>query len=122
MKAEHRRDKRSRVFLSAFLRTADGDSEVKLTNLSGVGACAEYPVVLAPGSEVQVSRGDIRVPARIAWAAEGKIGIEFVEALDVNEFRTQGRTSANSHLSDLHKPVEKLSPRLERHWAKILSQ
>ncbi len=122
MKAEHRRDKRSQVFLRAFLRSADGDIEVKLTNLSSLGACAEYPVVLAPGTEVQVSRGDLRVPARIAWAVEGKIGIEFVEALDVNQFRTQGQASAGFPLAALHKPVEKLSPRLERHWARILSQ
>ena len=120
MKAEHRGDKRSSVFLTATMRSADGDVEVKLTNLSSLGARADYPIVLAPGTPVQISRGDLTVDGSIAWAAEGKIGIEFAEPVNLREFRMQGQVSGASILAPLHKPVEKLSPRLERQWAKIL--
>jgi len=122
MKVEHRRDKRSHIFLNAMLRLPDGEFEVKLTNLSSFGACANYPVTLAIGTEVQISRGDLTVPGRIAWSVEGKIGIEFVDPLNLQEFRTRGQTSAPPVRSPLHRPVEKLSPRLRREWAKMLSR
>jgi len=122
MKAEHRRYKRDRVYLTAMLRWECGGVEVKLTNLSSLGTCAEFPGDLAPGTEVEISRGDFIVPARIAWAVEGKIGIEFADPVNLREFRTQSQTSAASVTMPLLRPVEKLSPRLERRWAEILKQ
>lgn len=122
MNVEHRRDKRDRVFLTAMLSWDCGDVEVKLTNLSSLGACAEYPGSVAPGTEVQISRGDLSVPARIAWADDGRIGIEFADPLNLREFRTHGQTSTGSAATPLHKPVKKLSRQLERHWAEILNR
>ena len=122
MSIEHRLDKRSRVFLRAMLRSPEGEVEVKLTNLSSLGACADYPAPLAAGTEVYLWRGDLTVPGRIAWAENGRIGIEFSSPLDLEAFRTQGRASAGCAVAALHKPVERLSPQLQRHWAKILSQ
>jgi hypothetical protein len=119
VKVEHRRDKRSRVFLTAVLRSADGEVEVKLSNLSTIGACAHYPIILAPATEVQLSRGDLLIPARIAWSADGRIGIEFREPIDVEAFRTQGHASDRFQAAPLHKPAERLSRRMEQHWADI---
>ena len=119
MTVEHRDDRRNRVFLKAILRSADGDVDVKLTNLSSLGACADYPLLLAPGTEVQIARGDLRVHAQIVWAAEGKIGIEFADPLNLRLFRAHGQTSGAPASAPGHKPVGQLSPRLEYHWAKV---
>ena len=122
MKVEHRRSIRSHVFLKAMLRCAQGEFEVKLTNLSSLGACAEYPVPLAPDFEVEISRGDLRMAARIAWPADGKIGIEFADLLNVRAFQAQGKVSADCAPTPLHKPVERLSPRLEPRWGELLNR
>ncbi len=122
MGIEHRRDKRTHVFLRAMLRSVAGEMEVKLTNLSSLGACADYPAQLAPGEEVYLWRGDLTVPGRVAWAENGRIGVEFSRPLDVEAFRSQGRPTADNTVAALHQPVKRLSPQLQRHWAKILSQ
>ena len=122
MKAEHRREKRERVLLTAMLRWDGGGVEVRLSNLSSLGAGAEFPGLLEPGTRVRISRGDLDLPARIAWAVDGRIGIAFDVPLNVREFQTHGHAPAGFATTQLHKPVQKLSPRLERRWAEILKR
>jgi len=94
MTLEHRRERRSHIFLDVVLRLPDGEIEVKLTNLCSIGARADYPIVLAPGTSVQILRDDLRLPGRIAWAVAGKIGIEFMDPLSLD--RIQHRAADNS--------------------------
>ena len=122
MKAEHRREKRERVLLRAMLRWDDGGVEVKLTNLSSHGACAEFPGLLESGTMVHLSRGDLCLSARIAWAGEGRIGIKFTDPVNLSDFRTPAQAANGSIAMPLHRPAQKLSPRLERHWAEILKR
>ena len=103
------------------LRSPEGEAEVKLTNMSSLGACADYSVPVVAGTEVYLWRGDLTVSGRIAWAVDGRIGIEFSQPLDLDAFSAQGRATASCTVAALHKPVERLSPQLQRHWAKILS-
>src|SRR5688572_25322330 len=83
--------RRARVLLAAKLITPSGEVDVRLRDLSRKGAlieCAKQPPV---GSEVTFVRGNTTVPARVAWAANGKIGLEFLFMIDEQEVLVQLR-------------------------------
>src|SRR5207253_10468863 len=72
-----RSGKRARVLLAARLETETGELEARLRDLSQKGALVECLEVPPVGSEVVFVRGATRVPARVAWAAADRIGLEF---------------------------------------------
>lgn len=77
--------KRARVLLAAKLKTPLGEIDARLRDLSRKGAlveCAQTPVV---GSEVVFIRGSTVVPARVAWAGAGRVGLEFHYMIDEQE-------------------------------------
>lgn len=81
--------RRSRVLLAARLQTTCGDVDCRLRDLSRKGAlieCATQPPV---GSEVTFVRGSTVVPARVAWTAAGRIGLEFLFMIDEQEVFVQ---------------------------------
>ena len=81
--------KRARVLLAAKLQTPGGEVDCRLRDLSGKGAlveCAKLPPV---GSEVVFSRGSTVVPARVAWTAANRVGLEFLFAIDEGEVLVQ---------------------------------
>jgi hypothetical protein len=81
--------KRARVLLAAKLQTPYGEVDCRLRDLSRKGAlveCAKQPPV---GSEVVFTRGNTVVPARVAWAAGGRIGLEFLFMIDEQEVLVQ---------------------------------
>jgi hypothetical protein len=87
--------KRARVLLAAKLRTSWGEVEAKLRDLSQKGALMECREPLEAGSEVIFSRGRTVVPARVAWAAGGRLGLEFLRPIDQSEVLVQlGRAPA----------------------------
>lgn len=77
--------KRARVLLSARLQTPAGIIEARLRDLSRKGALVECGAVPPVGAEVVFERGETAVPARVAWAAAGRIGLEFEYLIDENE-------------------------------------
>jgi hypothetical protein len=83
--AEKRRIKRSRVLLRARI-TADGRTlDVRLRNLSQLGAllqCVDPPVV---DTVVIFERGDTNARARVVWSTNGSFGIEFDTPIDEHE-------------------------------------
>lgn len=83
--AGKRRAKRARVLLAARLRTAAGEVDARLRDLSCKGALVECSEHLAVGDEVVFVRGDTIVPARVAWAAGGRFGLEFHDSIDESE-------------------------------------
>ena len=75
---------RDSLMLSAQLRV-DGEPEVavRVRNLSAGGLMAEYPNTVAVGTRVEVDvRGVGWVGGRIAWTAEGRVGIAFDREID----------------------------------------
>jgi hypothetical protein len=118
--AEQRQEKRSRVFLTVLLHGPTGSIELKVTDWSPHGACGSCAYPPPPGAAIELVRGDVAVPARVAWSANGKIGIEFAEAVDEGLFRAQRQHGYAAPVT--FRPVEKLSARLERHWTEILSR
>jgi hypothetical protein len=84
-----RATRRARVLLAAKLQTAFGEMDCRLRDLSRKGAlveCSKQPPV---GSEVTFVRGSTIVPARVAWAAAGRIGLEFLFMIDEQEVLVQ---------------------------------
>lgn len=81
--------RRSRVLLAAKLQTPFGELDARLRDLSRKGAlveCAKQPPV---GSEVTFVRGSTIVPARVAWTAAGRVGLEFHYMIDEHEVLVQ---------------------------------
>jgi hypothetical protein len=77
--------KRARVLLAARLETDRGEIEARLRDLSQKGALVECHDIPPVGSEIYFVRGATRVPARVAWAGKGRIGLEFHHEIDEQE-------------------------------------
>ena len=77
--------KRARVLLAAKLHTAVGLVDARLRDLSRKGALIECKTPLELGTEVVFERGATRLDATVAWAADGRIGLEFAHAIDEQE-------------------------------------
>lgn len=77
--------KRARVLLSAKLKTSFGEIDARLRDLSRKGALVECLQVPPAGSEVVFVRGATEVPARVAWAANDRVGLEFDHMIDEHE-------------------------------------
>lgn len=85
----NRSAKRARVLLAAKLQTKFGEIEARLRDLSRQGALVECLEVPAVGTEVVFVRGKISVPARVAWAGNDRVGLEFLYAIDEHEVLVQ---------------------------------
>jgi hypothetical protein len=83
--ASNRTAKRARVLLAAKLQTSFGEVEARLRDLSRKGALLECPQVPNVGSAVVFIRGETVVNARVAWASDNRVGIEFDHMIDEHE-------------------------------------
>ena len=77
--ASQRNGSRDSLLLSAQLRMASGSEvTVRVRNLSSGGLMAEYAQQISQGTPVEVEvRGVGWIDGRVAWTAEGRIGIAF---------------------------------------------
>lgn len=75
---------RDSLMLSAQLRVSgEAEVSVRVRNLSAGGLMAEYPNPVTIGTRVEVDvRGVGWVGGRIAWTAEGRVGIAFDREID----------------------------------------
>lgn len=84
--AGKRTAKRSRVLLTARIRTSLGDVEVRLRDLSQKGALIEVgDDEFHVDDQVVFSRGDTIVPARVAWVGGNRVGLEFLREIEESE-------------------------------------
>ena len=84
-----RATRRARVLLAAKLQTPFGEVDCRLRDLSRKGALVECRKQPPVGSEVTFVRGSTVVPARVAWTAAGKVGLEFQFMIDEQEVLVQ---------------------------------
>ena len=87
--AGKRQAKRARVLLAVTLKTAFGDIEGRLRDLSRKGALVECTAIPPVGAEVQFVRGSTAVPARVAWTGGNRVGLEFAFMIDEHEVLVQ---------------------------------
>ena len=98
---------RDSLLLSAQLRIG-GEPEVtvRVRNLSSGGLMAEYAQPVVSGTPVEVDvRGIGRIGGRIAWAAEGRIGIAFDREIDPMSARKPVAARSTSISKPLRRAV-----------------
>lgn len=95
-----RQAKRARVLLAAKLETPGGTLDVRLRDLSRKGALVECQTPPAVGTKVTFVRGSTRVPARVAWTAGIRIGLEFLTMIDESEVLVQLGQRARPQIID----------------------
>ncbi|HWT11926.1 MAG TPA: PilZ domain-containing protein [Allosphingosinicella sp.] len=96
--------RRARVLLAAKLKTPFGEVDARLRDLSRKGAlveCSKQPPV---GSEVVFMRGTTIVPARVAWSAAGRVGLEFLYMIDEQEVLVQLKKTSNAQTERFRRP------------------
>lgn len=81
--------KRNKVLLAAKLRTASGEVDARLRDLSSKGALVECSHPLRVDEQVVFARGATVVPARVAWTSDGRVGLEFLDRIDETEVLVQ---------------------------------
>lgn len=109
--AGKRKAKRARVLLAARLETGAGEIEARLRDLSQKGALVECQNVPPVGSELVFVRGATRVPARVAWAGKGRIGLEFHHEIDEQEVLVHiGKAPQRPGPVSFRRPLGSLSP------------
>ena len=105
VESSQRSAKRSRVLLSARLRTPYGELDARLRDLSRKGALLECPERLPIGTEVVFIRNETIVPAKVAWAGPGRLGIEFLEPILESEVLVHvNRAPANQNQTRFRRP------------------
>lgn len=111
MTTGQRATRRARVLLAAQLRTPVGEVDARLRDLSPKGALIECTAILASGTEVVFVRGGTEIPARVAWAAAGRIGLEFDYLIDAQEILVQLRKSVQA--DDPYRPPVAVPRRID---------
>lgn len=102
--ASKRQDKRARVLLAAKLQTPFGEIDARLRDLSRRGALLECSPVPPVGTEVVFARGTIAVPARVAWAAADRVGLEFQYMIDEHDVLVQMKRGGGSTGQRFRRP------------------
>ncbi len=85
-----RKRKRDSLFLQASLKLADEPvaRDVRIRNLSEGGLMAELARVVEPGTPVAIElRGISDLTGKVAWCAEGRMGIVFDRKIDPQSAR-----------------------------------
>jgi hypothetical protein len=102
--AGQRQAKRARVLLAGNLQTPAGEADARLRDISCKGALVECAMVPPVGCEVVFSRGQTVVPARVAWTAGGRIGLEFHYPIDENEVLVQLKKGPSAPAPRFRRP------------------
>jgi hypothetical protein len=84
--ADLRAAARTNLFMAATLQSADASTEVKIRDLSVVGAQIESSLNLPIGSEITLVRGGLSVHARVTWSNERRSGLHFTSQVSVSDW------------------------------------
>lgn len=74
---QNRRNRRSKVLMTATLELSGSALTVKLRNLSAEGALIEGDDLPVEGSKLVFKRLELSVPGRIAWVSDDRAGVTF---------------------------------------------
>ncbi|MEO8619117.1 MAG: PilZ domain-containing protein [Sphingomicrobium sp.] len=104
IQSQNRRSRRSHVLMAACLRSDDGDLAVKLRNLSEHGALVEAELLPPVGTIVKFRKGDLNLPARVAWVEDGRAGVAFDSILDTESVMRHIPVPAPPRKLDFRRP------------------
>jgi EAL domain-containing protein (putative c-di-GMP-specific phosphodiesterase class I) len=84
------REPRHRLMRRAITAIDDEQVEVKLRNISSMGALVDCPIAVAPGDAVIIDIVGVGpVIGEVRWAQKGKFGLEFTEQFDLGRLAAQ---------------------------------
>src|SRR5579885_2200883 len=84
--SDARAEQRASLYLAAALYCDGSSSLVKIRNISPTGALVEGPLIPAPGSLVQLVRGQLIVHGLVAWSADARCGLKFSGTVEVQKW------------------------------------
>lgn len=82
---ENRRESRAKVYYRAMLTAGGLASDVKLLDVSKLGALIECGLELTPDDLCVLIREDLQIPCRIVWVEGKRAGLEFDSEADPDE-------------------------------------
>lgn len=92
--SEKPRELRRRVVVPARLRHGASWSDTCILNLSSRGMMIHTSQQVAPGTAVEIRRGEHVIIARVVWRSGGRAGLQAEERLPVDEIMTVGQSPA----------------------------
>jgi len=92
--SEKPRELRRRVVVPARLRHGVSWSDTCILNLSSRGMMIHTNQQVAPGTAVEIRRGNHVIIARVVWRSGGRAGLHAEERLPVEEIMTVGQAPA----------------------------
>jgi len=106
--AEPRHEVRSNVFLSAVLTSQDRQRQVRVRNISRIGALVDGADLPTHEEVVQLIRGRLTVEARVAWNRADQCGLRFLAPVKVVEWVSKvehaGQRRVDHVVSMLRRP------------------
>jgi hypothetical protein len=84
--AEARGSRRTNLLLSATAEFGGLSSPIRIRNVSETGAMLEGAHLPGKGARLWVIRTGIKVAATVAWASNGKVGVQFDEPVPVERW------------------------------------
>lgn len=104
--SDARAEPRASLYLAAALYCDGSSSLVKIRNISSTGALVEGRLVPAPGSLVQLVRGELIVHGLVAWSADARCGLKFSGTVDVQEWRAAPRNCQQQRVDEIVRLVK----------------
>ena len=93
-RAQKPRELRRRVVVPARLRHGASWSDACILNVSSRGLMIYTGRPIAPGTEVEIRRGDHAIVARVIWRDCGRAGLQAEERVPIEEIVTLGQSPA----------------------------
>jgi len=111
---DHRQLGRDSLFLMADVRLpgTDGETKVKVRNLSAGGMMAEGPMKVTRGLQLQINLRNIGwVDGVVAWIQDNRFGIAFAEDIDPKLARASVAASSDSEAPRfIRTPIQQVDP------------
>lgn len=104
--AEARTAPRGSLYLAAALYCDGSPVPVKIRNMSISGALVEGAVLPQVGALVQLIRGALIVHALVAWTADGRCGLKFSGAVDVQLWRAATTNAEQQRVDEVVRLVK----------------
>ena len=104
--SERRSTTRASLYLAATLYCDDHSFPVKIRNISPTGALLESRTVVTAGVLVQLVRGSLIVHGLVAWAEDGRYGLNFSGSVDVQQWRATPMNAEQQRIDEVVRLVK----------------
>lgn len=104
--SDARAEPRASLYLAAALYCDGSSSLVKIRNISSTGALVEGRLIPAPGSLVQLVRGELIVHGLVAWSADARCGLKFSGTVNVQQWRAATSNGQQQRVDEIVRLVK----------------